>query len=151
MRNRRHHCRKCGLLVCGECSTKKLLFKSEGKEAPFRVCDKCFNFAHTTTLIKKKQYNNRDIRQCDYLAMKTMNLTENNSYMAATHSYIALSRQVNLDDIKMQADDDEKHAYSNNLNNNNSKHASSHSANDFSVFGKNKNKNKNKTDHTHSR
>lgn len=36
---RRHHCRKCGLLVCGTCSQSKIVLSlSKGKE---RVCDNC--------------------------------------------------------------------------------------------------------------
>jgi len=38
---RKHHCRKCGFVVCGSCSTKKLLLK-EQSDKPVRVCDSCF-------------------------------------------------------------------------------------------------------------
>merc|ERR1712013_293450 len=39
--NRRHHCRYCGRLVCGPCSTHKLPhFTKNGKSV--RVCDLCF-------------------------------------------------------------------------------------------------------------
>ena len=36
---RKHHCRKCGWLVCGTCSSNKV--SSAGKDE--RVCDGCFN------------------------------------------------------------------------------------------------------------
>ncbi len=39
--NRRHHCRKCGAVVCGGCSTKKFLLPSQSSK-PLRVCDNCF-------------------------------------------------------------------------------------------------------------
>ncbi|CAO2586746.1 Zinc finger FYVE domain-containing protein 26 [Lemmus lemmus] len=43
MFNRRHHCRRCGRLVCGSCSTKKMLV--EGcRENPTRVCDQCYSY-----------------------------------------------------------------------------------------------------------
>lgn len=46
---RRHHCRSCGLLVCGQCSTHKLRYVSDvdGKmnHSLERACDKCFNKA----------------------------------------------------------------------------------------------------------
>lgn len=43
MFNRRHHCRRCGRLVCSSCSTKKMVV--EGcRENPARVCDQCFSF-----------------------------------------------------------------------------------------------------------
>jgi hypothetical protein len=39
--NRRHHCRKCGFVVCGDCSKNKCLLRSQANE-PVRVCDICF-------------------------------------------------------------------------------------------------------------
>jgi zinc finger FYVE domain-containing protein 26 len=45
MFNRRHHCRRCGRLVCGSCSTKKMLV--EGcRESPTRVCDQCYSYCN---------------------------------------------------------------------------------------------------------
>lgn len=40
--NRRHHCRNCGSVVCGNCSKNKFLIPSQSK-TPVRVCDTCFN------------------------------------------------------------------------------------------------------------
>jgi hypothetical protein len=37
--NRRHHCRQCGQVVCGKCSSKKKDLPGQGKQ---RVCDLCF-------------------------------------------------------------------------------------------------------------
>lgn len=37
---RRHHCRRCGRLVCNECSMRTMPFE-EGEE-PKRICDDCF-------------------------------------------------------------------------------------------------------------
>ncbi|XP_064148696.1 zinc finger FYVE domain-containing protein 26 isoform X2 [Loxodonta africana] len=43
MFNRRHHCRRCGRLVCSSCSTKKMVV--EGcRENPARVCDQCYSY-----------------------------------------------------------------------------------------------------------
>uniref|UniRef100_A0A8C1BV50 Zinc finger FYVE domain-containing protein 26 n=1 Tax=Cyprinus carpio carpio TaxID=630221 RepID=A0A8C1BV50_CYPCA len=44
MFNRRHHCRRCGRLVCHSCSSRKMAV--EGSEEPVRVCDQCYNFFH---------------------------------------------------------------------------------------------------------
>uniref|UniRef100_A0A8B9HD90 Zinc finger FYVE domain-containing protein 26 n=1 Tax=Astyanax mexicanus TaxID=7994 RepID=A0A8B9HD90_ASTMX len=44
MFNRRHHCRRCGRLVCHACSTRKMVV--DGYEEPVRVCDQCYNFFH---------------------------------------------------------------------------------------------------------
>lgn len=39
--NRRHHCRKCGAVVCNGCSSKKYLLPAQSKK-PLRVCDNCY-------------------------------------------------------------------------------------------------------------
>lgn len=40
--NRRHHCRKCGFVVCGQCSEKRHLLPSQSSR-PVRVCDFCYD------------------------------------------------------------------------------------------------------------
>ncbi|XP_068933883.1 zinc finger FYVE domain-containing protein 26 isoform X2 [Petaurus breviceps papuanus] len=45
MFNRRHHCRRCGRLVCGSCSTKKMVVEGS-RENPARVCDQCFSHSN---------------------------------------------------------------------------------------------------------
>eukprot|EP01119_Soliformovum_irregulare_P025924 TRINITY_DN9723_c0_g1_i2.p1 TRINITY_DN9723_c0_g1~~TRINITY_DN9723_c0_g1_i2.p1 ORF type:complete len:836 (+),score=247.31 TRINITY_DN9723_c0_g1_i2:47-2509(+) len=39
---RRHHCRRCGLLVCGDCSDMKIVLPNLGDKKLSRVCDNCF-------------------------------------------------------------------------------------------------------------
>jgi FYVE/RhoGEF/PH domain-containing protein 5/6 len=39
--NRRHHCRKCGDLVCAKCSQHKMLVPNIDAKKPLRVCDVC--------------------------------------------------------------------------------------------------------------
>lgn len=39
--NRRHHCRKCGIVVCNPCSSKKMLLPQQSSK-PQRVCNNCF-------------------------------------------------------------------------------------------------------------
>ncbi|XP_036166656.1 zinc finger FYVE domain-containing protein 26 isoform X1 [Myotis myotis] len=43
MFNRRHHCRRCGRLVCSSCSTKKMVVEGY-RENPTRVCDQCYGY-----------------------------------------------------------------------------------------------------------
>ncbi|XP_048339945.1 zinc finger FYVE domain-containing protein 26 isoform X1 [Sphaerodactylus townsendi] len=43
MFNRRHHCRRCGRLVCSSCSTKKMVVGA-CRENLARVCDQCYNY-----------------------------------------------------------------------------------------------------------
>lgn len=40
--NRRHHCRKCGAVVCGPCSNKKMLLPTQSTK-PLRVCLNCYD------------------------------------------------------------------------------------------------------------
>eukprot|EP00939_MAST-03C_sp_MAST-3C-sp1_P000879 g879.t1 len=38
---RRHHCRKCGILVCGNCSRNKVFVPQVSRIHPVRICDPC--------------------------------------------------------------------------------------------------------------
>ncbi|KFM64093.1 Pleckstrin domain-containing family F member 2, partial [Stegodyphus mimosarum] len=40
--NRRHHCRKCGAVVCNPCSSKKFLLPAQSSK-PLRVCLSCYD------------------------------------------------------------------------------------------------------------
>jgi hypothetical protein len=40
---RRHHCRQCGAVCCGECSSNRKFLESSRSGAPKRVCDTCFD------------------------------------------------------------------------------------------------------------
>jgi len=44
--NRRHHCRKCGSVVCGNCSSRKLNLPAQSTK-PLRVCDRCYDSSTT--------------------------------------------------------------------------------------------------------
>ena len=41
--NRRHHCRKCGALVCSKCSRKRALVVQVSTNRLQRVCDDCYD------------------------------------------------------------------------------------------------------------
>ncbi|XP_072341205.1 zinc finger FYVE domain-containing protein 26 isoform X2 [Scyliorhinus torazame] len=45
MFNRRHHCRRCGRVVCQSCSTNNMVLEN-CRESPARVCDQCYNYYH---------------------------------------------------------------------------------------------------------
>ncbi|XP_041069724.1 zinc finger FYVE domain-containing protein 26 isoform X2 [Carcharodon carcharias] len=45
MFNRRHHCRRCGRVVCQSCSTNKMVIEN-CRESPARVCDQCYHSYH---------------------------------------------------------------------------------------------------------
>jgi len=40
--NRRHHCRKCGLVCCNPCSSKRILLPAQSSK-PLRVCNTCYD------------------------------------------------------------------------------------------------------------
>eukprot|EP01083_Nonionella_stella_P153011 491105_1 len=40
--NRRHHCRRCGSLVCGTCSQQRAVISQIDSSNAVRVCDNCF-------------------------------------------------------------------------------------------------------------
>ena len=43
---RQHHCRNCGAVVCGACSSKKFVLAHQSAK-PLRVCDACYlKYAH---------------------------------------------------------------------------------------------------------
>ncbi|KAM8915638.1 zinc finger FYVE domain-containing protein 26 isoform 3-T6 [Spinachia spinachia] len=47
MFNRRHHCRRCGRLVCQSCSEHKMSFEGfPGDEEGVRVCNQCYAYFH---------------------------------------------------------------------------------------------------------
>ncbi|XP_075386626.1 zinc finger FYVE domain-containing protein 26 [Tenrec ecaudatus] len=45
MFNRRHHCRRCGRLVCSSCSTKRMVVDGY-RENPTRVCSQCYHYCN---------------------------------------------------------------------------------------------------------
>ncbi|XP_054708198.1 pleckstrin homology domain-containing family F member 2-like [Uloborus diversus] len=46
--NRRHHCRKCGAVVCNSCSNKKFLLPAQSSK-PLRVCLSCYDTLYNCT------------------------------------------------------------------------------------------------------
>ncbi|CAC5405983.1 Lateral signaling target protein 2 homolog,Lateral signaling target protein 2 [Mytilus coruscus] len=44
---RRHHCRNCGKIFCGQCSNNNVPLPHFGHSTPVRVCNRCFMFQVT--------------------------------------------------------------------------------------------------------
>lgn len=61
--NRRHHCRNCGYVICGECSKNKYILPSQSED-PLRVCNACYsilsNHAVTSNVDPKVESTNTD-------------------------------------------------------------------------------------------
>ena len=62
--NRKHHCRRCGKIVCALCSSKKLLLASQCSE-PVRVCDPCFAEASSKRISDTRQDSSGDDEDSD--------------------------------------------------------------------------------------
>ncbi|XP_019406944.1 PREDICTED: zinc finger FYVE domain-containing protein 26 isoform X1 [Crocodylus porosus] len=63
MFNRRHHCRRCGRLVCSSCSSKKMVVEA-CRETPARVCDQCYNYhnkEHPCGLVRDTSLGHDDL------------------------------------------------------------------------------------------
>jgi hypothetical protein len=44
---RKHHCRQCGSVVCGDCSSNRKFLESSRTGAPKRICDACHDIFST--------------------------------------------------------------------------------------------------------
>ncbi|KAL1431573.1 hypothetical protein MTO96_014088 [Rhipicephalus appendiculatus] len=51
MLNRRHHCRKCGTVVCGPCSNRKFLLPAQSSK-PLRVCLTCYDALSRASILE---------------------------------------------------------------------------------------------------
>ncbi|OAF68664.1 Lysosome-associated apoptosis-inducing protein containing PH and FYVE domains [Intoshia linei] len=56
--NRRHHCRKCGFVVCDECSKHRAIIKRISVDQKLRICNKCYTKKVNHVKLLK------DINQC---------------------------------------------------------------------------------------
>jgi len=103
MANRKHHCRKCGALVCGKCSKNKAIVK-EGQRDPVRVCDKCFELllkdgssAHVHTVDEKHD---------DATSTTTPTTTTDTTTTAAAPIISTSSEQITATTMTSTTDDD---------------------------------------------
>jgi hypothetical protein len=55
--NRRHHCRKCGGVICGDCSAQRTIIGQYS--LPVRLCDECFDLANMRSKMKTYVYEIR--------------------------------------------------------------------------------------------
>ncbi|KAM6393849.1 zinc finger FYVE domain-containing protein 26 isoform 1-T1 [Pluvialis apricaria] len=70
MFNRRHHCRRCGRLVCSSCSTKKMAVEA-CRENLSRVCDQCYSYynrEHLPGLVQDTSIRKEDQDQVEEIS-----------------------------------------------------------------------------------
>jgi len=68
---RQHHCRACGQVFCGKCSSKSCVLPKFGIEREVRVCDSCFaqyGPSATDTPASPKTEENKEDLPAEYLA-----------------------------------------------------------------------------------
>lgn len=62
---RKHHCRNCGQIFCGQCSAKSCTLPKYGYEREVRVCDGCYASIHAPsangTATTKASFNTDDL------------------------------------------------------------------------------------------
>ena len=74
----RHHCRKCGDVVCAECSNNSIVLPNVDSKKESRVCDRCFDtfiedsteFANVEQYFEKKAATRR--RSTIFGSMKSL-------------------------------------------------------------------------------
>lgn len=54
--NRRHHCRKCGAVVCGPCSNKRFVLPNQSTK-PLRVCTHCYDLLSSGAQEPSRRYD----------------------------------------------------------------------------------------------
>lgn len=94
MTRRRHHCRKCGGIVCGRCSTNKTVLKQGS--LPVRVCFNCFATVNLETAISAG-YSGDIAQQLDVLVINAIKCYEESDFAEAKELYErALQSFVNM-------------------------------------------------------
>ena len=58
----KHHCRRCGGVVCSDCSTRKCVLPELGFQEPVKVCDLCFQDEHARRDVHAEESRNMYIK-----------------------------------------------------------------------------------------
>ncbi|CAH8578227.1 unnamed protein product [Schistosoma turkestanicum] len=60
---RKHHCRKCGQVFCGECTSSRTVLPEFGIEKEVRVCDLCFETIHRPSSVSNNSEDRRSVEK----------------------------------------------------------------------------------------
>lgn len=99
---RRHHCRQCGKISCGNCCKDKIALPQLGIEVPERVCSSCFSVCDLVTKSRASQVHSR-IEAAKILAEYTEDpqMVSKVVEFGGVQALIALS---NMDNKKIQSE-----------------------------------------------
>ncbi|KAH8864512.1 Hepatocyte growth factor-regulated tyrosine kinase substrate [Schistosoma japonicum] len=60
---RKHHCRKCGQVFCGECTSSRTVLPEFGIEKEVRVCDLCFETINRPSSVSENTEDRKSIEK----------------------------------------------------------------------------------------
>ncbi|GAM20354.1 hypothetical protein SAMD00019534_035300, partial [Acytostelium subglobosum LB1] len=86
---RRHHCRRCGNVVCGKCSDQS--FKLDNHSKPVRVCRSCFSYLSVASARKEENEPAAEDAQDTESVAQDTTTTKNTSSLAAGENDSMLS------------------------------------------------------------
>lgn len=92
MVNRQHHCRNCGEVFCGKCSSKSSIIPKFGIEKEVRVCDSCFDILNKSAVKKSEG----DELPAEYLASPLSKQPQVNSPPKKTEQEIQEEEELQL-------------------------------------------------------
>jgi len=93
--NRRHHCRRCGNLVCKSCSKHKKLLSNIDKNKPVRVCNDCHQLLSSQKPCIQQTKVNEQPLFIDYSTKGSSEEEDSLNFDQNNHSLSTLSIQSN--------------------------------------------------------
>lgn len=79
MVNRRHHCRNCGYVICGDCSKNRFHIPTQSDEL-LRVCNACYKTLSNSSPENKNEITNTDSSdESDNENVSSQNYNDNNT------------------------------------------------------------------------
>ncbi|KAJ6256207.1 Vacuolar protein-sorting-associated protein [Drechslerella dactyloides] len=96
MMNRKHHCRNCGNVFCGTCSSKTLPLLHIGIPQAVRVCDGCYNKLtqrHQAPKLVAAPVNSRTFAPPNYMQPRNARIQEDSGFDADLRMALKMSEE----------------------------------------------------------